>query len=148
MAAADEPLRYRRLRAPAEDQTALIEPPLAEIPALVARNLALAKDWERLSGFSFSFLRKEARWDWLYWHGREAPLAKPFIATGHQPTLYHPGVWFKNFLLSRIAGEVHGEAINLTVDNDTVAAATVRSAVSGASVSLAARRSPRISCAK
>lgn len=124
--AADEPLRYRRLRAPAEDQTALIEPPLAEIPALVTRNQELAKDWDRISGCDFSFLRQEGRWDWLLWHGRESSLTKPFIATGHQPSLYHPGVWFKNFLLSRIASEVQGEAINLTVDNDTVVSAGIR----------------------
>lgn len=126
MPAADEPLRYRRLRAPAEDQTALIEPPLAEIPALVARNQAAAKDWDRLSGVSFSSLQQEARWDWLLWHSREAPPSKPFIATGHQPTLYHPGVWFKNFLLARIAVEVQGEAIHLTVDNDAVGSPSIR----------------------
>jgi hypothetical protein len=137
MPAADEPLRYRRLRAPAEDQTALIEPPLAEIPALVARNQALAKDWSRLSGLPFALLRERARRDWLLWHGREALLSKPFIATGHQPALYHPGVWFKNFLLARIAGEVQGEALNLTVDNDTVSVATIR--VPGGSV-----QSPRV----
>jgi hypothetical protein len=34
--------------------------------------------------------------------------------------LYHPGVWFKNFLLVRIANEVQGEALHLTVNNDTV----------------------------
>lgn len=124
--AADEPLRYRRLRAPAEDQTALIEPPLAEIPVLVARNQELAKDWDRLSGCDFSFLRKEGRWDWLLMHGRENSLTMPFIATGHQPSLYHPGVWFKNFLLSRIANLVQGEALNLTVDNDTVGVAAIR----------------------
>lgn len=126
MPAADEPLRYRRLRAPSEDQTALIEPPLAEIPALVTRNQALAKNWDHLSGFSFSLLREGARWDWLLWHGREAPLSKPFIATGHQPALYHPGVWFKNFLLSQVTGEVHGEALHLTVDNDTVETPSIR----------------------
>lgn len=126
MAAADEPLRYRRLRAPAEDQTALIEPPMAEIPAIVARNQELAKDWDRLSGSSFSFLRQEGRWDWVLWHGREDSLSKPFIATGHQPPLYHPGVWFKDFLVSRIADEVQGESLHLTVDNDTADSVSIR----------------------
>ncbi|MGI8980748.1 MAG: hypothetical protein ACR2FY_16090 [Pirellulaceae bacterium] len=124
--AADDPLRYRRLRAPAEDQSALIEPPLAEIPALVARNQELAKDWDRLSGCAFSFLREHGRWDWLLWHGSDELLSKPFIATGHQPTLYHPGVWFKNFLVSRIASEVQGEALHLIVDNDTVGTTNIR----------------------
>src|SRR5258706_11753660 len=101
MAAADEPLHYRRLRAPAEDQRALIDPPRAEIPALVARNQAAAKDWDRLSGYPLTLLREQARSAWLLRHWGEDIRARPLIATGHQPTLYHPGVWFKNFLLER-----------------------------------------------
>src|SRR5205814_875253 len=98
----------RRLRAPAEDQTALIDPPLAEIPALVARNQAAAKDWDRLSGYPLAELRDQARSAWLLRRLGEDIPDKPFIATGHQPMLYHPGVWFKNFLLERIAAQVGG----------------------------------------
>ena len=127
MAAVDEPLRYRRLRAPAEDQTALIEPPLAEIPALVARNQALANDWDRLSGVAFSAIRNAARDELRLWlEGSSSEPKKPFIAAGHQPTLYHPGVWLKNFLLSEIARQVGGEAINLTVDNDAIRSPSIR----------------------
>lgn len=126
MAAADEPLRYRRLRAPAEDQTALIEPPLGQIPALVARNQNLAKDWDRLSGVLFSTLRKNARDDLASAADRPFERSTPFIAAGHQPTLYHPGVWLKNFLLSETARKVRGEAVNLTVDNDAIRTPAIR----------------------
>lgn len=51
------------------------------------------------------------------------------IMSGHQPTLFHPGVWFKNFAIDRIARVVaEGQsrssqprdvvAINLVIDND------------------------------
>ncbi len=124
--AADEPLRYRRLRAPAEDQTALIQPPLAEIPALVARNQALAKNWDRLSGISFSTLRHNARDDLASAADGTFLTGKPFIAAGHQPQLFHPGVWLKNFLLSEIARRAGGVGVNLTVDNDAIRVPAIR----------------------
>ncbi len=127
MTAAGEPLRYRRFRAPVADQTALIEPPIAEIPALVARNQTLAKDWDRHSGVHFSAIGTSARDDLKRWLDvTHSDIGKPFIATGHQPTLYHSGVWLKNFLLSEIARQVGGEAINLTVDNDVIRSPNIR----------------------
>ncbi|MEM9368111.1 MAG: hypothetical protein AAGD07_19120 [Planctomycetota bacterium] len=41
-----------------------------------------------------------------------------FVLSGHQPTLFHPGVWFKNHTLHRIAQEKRAVGINLVVDND------------------------------
>jgi hypothetical protein len=46
--------------------------------------------------------------------------------TGHQPRLFHPGVWFKNFALSRLAQAVNGVAIHLIVDNDATGGSAVR----------------------
>jgi hypothetical protein len=40
------------------------------------------------------------------------------VATGHQPELYHPGVWIKDFLLQRLAEETSATAIDLVVDSD------------------------------
>ncbi|WP_146115578.1 MULTISPECIES: hypothetical protein [Pirellulaceae] len=54
----------------------------------------------------------------------------PVIMTGHQPALYHPGVWFKNFLVDRIASRVQGVAINVIIDNDVAPAPSI-SALSG-----------------
>src|SRR5690606_15285346 len=42
----------------------------------------------------------------------------PLFVTGHQPQLFHPGVWFKNFLISRLAAAHHGLAVHLLIDND------------------------------
>ena len=40
------------------------------------------------------------------------------VVTGHQPQLYHPGIWVKDFLLQRIAGDIGAAAIDLVVDSD------------------------------
>ncbi len=40
------------------------------------------------------------------------------LVTGHQPRFYHPGVWFKNFLLAEVAAQSGAIAINLIVDTD------------------------------
>ncbi|MDZ4178958.1 MAG: hypothetical protein U1E29_06970, partial [Coriobacteriia bacterium] len=39
--------------------------------------------------------------------------------TGHQPTLFHPGVWVKNFLIDHFARETGATALNLVVDSDS-----------------------------
>lgn len=40
------------------------------------------------------------------------------VVTGHQPEIYHPGVWVKDFLLQRLADETGAAAIDLVVDSD------------------------------
>ncbi len=40
------------------------------------------------------------------------------IATGHQPELFHPGVWYKNFSADRLAKSSGGMALNLIIDSD------------------------------
>jgi hypothetical protein len=40
------------------------------------------------------------------------------VMTGHQPQLYHPGIWVKDFLLQRLADETSAVAIDLVVDSD------------------------------
>lgn len=43
----------------------------------------------------------------------------PVVAAGHQPDLYHPGVWVKSFLLQGLAGRVGATALNVVVDSDS-----------------------------
>lgn len=54
------------------------------------------------------------------------PEKQPLLVSGHQPRFYHPGVWYKNFLLKKAAHEVGGIPINLIVDTDEVGAMEVR----------------------
>ena len=42
----------------------------------------------------------------------------PLVVTGHQPELFHPGVWAKNFASRQIADQCGGSALNLIVDID------------------------------
>ncbi len=49
----------------------------------------------------------EAAWDYTRSY-RDVPLPPmapdtPLLLAGHQPQLFHPGVWFKNFVLGRLA---------------------------------------------
>lgn len=41
-----------------------------------------------------------------------------WIMGGHQPELFHPGVWMKNAVVSELASELGGVGLNLVVDND------------------------------
>ena len=48
------------------------------------------------------------------------------ILTGHQPHLFHPGVWWKNFALSALGRKLRANPIHLLIDNDTAAPASIR----------------------
>lgn len=72
---------------------------------------------------------KEARRELLgaaiRWSGQylDADLSTPagdpsLMLSGHQPELFHPGVWFKNFVLDKWQSVTGQLSINLVVDND------------------------------
>ena len=42
----------------------------------------------------------------------------PIIQTGHEPILYHPGVWIKNHLAHYLVKKLGGIGVNMIVDND------------------------------
>ncbi|NDC62846.1 MAG: hypothetical protein EBZ59_02410 [Planctomycetia bacterium] len=52
-------------------------------------------------------------------------IARPIVMGGHQPELFHAGVWLKNSVLDAYARAVGGTAINLVVDTDRCARASV-----------------------
>jgi hypothetical protein len=51
---------------------------------------------------------------------------RTIIATGHQPELFHPGVWFKNFLTDAVASKLNAVAANMVVDNDLARSSSIR----------------------
>lgn len=53
--------------------------------------------------------------------GQDVPAVKAqrWIVTGHQPELFHPGVWAKNFAVHRLARQTGAVGLNLIVDQDT-----------------------------
>jgi hypothetical protein len=56
----------------------------------------------------------------------DPPLDVPFLVTGHQPELFHPGVWIKNFAVAGLARKHAGAGINLVVDDDIPKWASIR----------------------
>lgn len=136
----DREIEYRPLRAPREDGQALIDPPLASAGELLAANAArrAARDYD-LQGRPLAevaregrleLLRRATRYTGQYRATPEADRAEAdlprLVLAGHQPQLFHPGVWFKNFVLSSLA-QAHGAvAVNLLIDSDTIKTASIR----------------------
>jgi hypothetical protein len=54
------------------------------------------------------------------------PAGAVWYVGGHQPTLFHPGVWVKNFVVGALARREQGIGLNLVVDNDTLSTTAVR----------------------
>ena len=131
-------LQYRRLHVPREDHAALVDPPWEAMAGQIDENLRLHGQYDYdFQGRSLRELSREARrgllvearrWTQTY---RDVDLATdvsegPIFLAGHQPQLVHPGVWFKNFALDRLARRHHAVAVNLLVDNDTVKDTAIR----------------------
>ncbi len=64
------------------------------------------------------------------------------VMSGHQPELFHAGVWFKNFLISQLAAQSGAIAINFLVDNDLCRNAAIRVPSVGANGSVVAQSIP------
>lgn len=56
----------------------------------------------------------------------EQAVDTPWLVAGHQPELFHPGVWFKNFLLSQANEQTKCIALNLVIDNDLCRSPAIR----------------------
>lgn len=125
-------------RAPAVDGGLLEQPPLADAPALLRKNADSLAAWshdfqgrdaERLRAMARAQVLVEAR----AFHaemGLDLPEASvqgsPLVVTGHQPELFHPGVWVKNFAVSSLSHAVSGSGLNIIVDNDVPKAPSIR----------------------
>ena len=125
----------RRLRAPATDGGVLIDPPEKAIAGQIAANSAQLAGWDYdFQGRRAYLLRAAVRQEvvaaaqaFLERHDLSAPsiavddpglAERPLVVTGHQPELFHPGVWIKNFVTASIADASAGVGLNLIVDND------------------------------
>ncbi len=132
-------IQPRRLRAPREDGHALIDPAPIDGIAWIARNIQTRRLQQAdLGGHALADLAAEARTRMLaaaigytaeyrdVSSCRVADKQAPVVMVGHQPELVHPGVWFKNFVLSELARRVDGVAVHLLCDNDHVRATSLR----------------------
>ena len=129
-------MALRPLRAPRKDGSVVAEPPLAEASRLLERNRhTLAMHGPDLLGRPWREIRLQARRTALalareYLTGAGEPLPSgedlPIIMAGHQPELFHPGVWVKNFALNGLARAWGGLGVNLVVDNDILKVVGIR----------------------
>lgn len=137
MTSASSAPRARRYRAPTADRSVLIDPPWSTVPEFLDENVArrASTSGRELAGCSIAELSRRAREeivaaarDYTATY-RDVPaqinVDRVFLA-GHQPELFHPGVWAKNFALSQLADSTGGTAINLLVDSDTLKRTTIR----------------------
>lgn len=108
--------KHQRYRAPSDDNTTLVVPPLDQFSF---REFERTSQFEALQELARAELADAARtYTATYRDVPEPTAAGPLILTGHQAELFHPGVWFKNFVLSRLAAEHGGTGIHLVIDTD------------------------------
>ena len=124
-------LQYRRLRAPGEHGGVLIEPPASSLEGIVENNRQLSQEYDYdCQGRSLADLANEARRGLLDEARRYTQTYRDVESTscdtpdilmaGHQPELFHAGVWFKNFALATLAERPDTVSVNLLIDNDPV----------------------------
>ncbi|MDB5352923.1 MAG: hypothetical protein JWN86_4170 [Planctomycetota bacterium] len=126
------------LRTPKTDQAVLAVPPLEQAARLLSTNAKHLARWDydfqgrrssRLRDFARTQILERSR-EYLARFGVALPDTLdpqlPLVVTGHQPELFHPGVWIKNFAIAAIANEQGGTALNLIVDNDIPKSSTIR----------------------
>lgn len=108
-------LRFDLLQAPAEDGRVLIEPPAAEWPSLMERNLReqSSHDNLQLAGTDLRTVREETRRRLF----GEKP-SESIVSCGHQPEFVHPGVWAKHVVVHHMARLTGALGADLVVDND------------------------------
>ncbi|MDH3718421.1 MAG: hypothetical protein OES79_09910 [Planctomycetota bacterium] len=149
MSVTEDDLQYRRLQAPQEDGAVFCDPPPGAIDDRLADNLqrqtdsssAIAQAYAQYDcqGRSLEDLARQARQELLTsavtytssygtptLAGATADPTAPLIMTGHQPQLFHPGVWCKNFAAARLAAQQGGVAVHLIIDSDVCKSRAVR----------------------
>ncbi|WP_417397885.1 hypothetical protein [Gimesia chilikensis] len=128
------------LRVPRSDDVVFSRPDLSEIIADAEANRSMFEACSReRSGKIISSLRSWARKAVLEEAARYTseltgtPVELPadlderlLFMTGHQPALFHPGVWVKNLLVGNVARQTGGLSLNLIVDNDLVSTTSIR----------------------
>ncbi|MEM8736519.1 MAG: hypothetical protein AAGG44_19975 [Planctomycetota bacterium] len=134
---------YQQYRAPREHQSALVVPPFRSLSDHLGSgsSIEFGSDLE-ICGKSLPSVRRLARQEARtiaeqYTRSySDLPTelenrisafddSVPLLTAGHQPELFHSGVWFKNFLLHRLCHE-NGVGINFFVDNDLCRSTSIR----------------------
>lgn len=111
----------RRFRAPKGNGEVLADPPFALVGEQSRRNRELLDTAEVvIDGTPLRQFRRVCRLEVSDLHDD-----RYLFVTGHQPELFHPGVWAKNFSLNGLARRLNAIPLNLIVDNDTMKSAHI-----------------------
>lgn len=132
-------LQYRRLRAPSKHGQTLQDPPLESAKKIIRENLEANAGDVLIGDTRLGELRKLGRrevFELACLHtssyrnvslfAGSAQTNRQIVMSGHQPRLFHPGVWYKNFALSSLSSNLNCTAINLVVDNDICGVAAIK----------------------
>lgn len=124
----EDPVPYVAYEVPRHDRTAFVHPAIASAGHLLSHSRAAAAHWDlKLGEVPIAFWRAQARQELLEAAVRYTSAYRPYdgvvdpdriVMAGHQPELFHPGVWFKNYALSVIGRDYQATAVNLVIDND------------------------------
>jgi len=119
-----------RRTTPAGHGEVLTEPDRQQWAALARANAAASAAWDfSVAGLHVQDLRRLARSEAIeraraFSARLGVPVAQVvdvpdlLVMAGHQPELYHPGVWIKVFLLQQLGEETGAAALDLVVDTD------------------------------
>ena len=127
----------QRFRVPRDDRSILAIPRLETAPRLVDQNRQLfAQTSCSLHDRRLADLRAASRLaaltiarDYtasLVQADLPESTSESLVVSGHQPELFHVGVWAKNFTLSGVARRSQSIAVNLVIDNDTLNGTSLR----------------------
>lgn len=105
------------IRAPGSHGELACDPPLADLPRLLAKLASKGKTIESWKGRLRSLARLEFSQN-LCEHFPGLDPEKPWVGTGHQPELFHPGVWAKNFIAGGMGSALGNPSLNVVIDTD------------------------------
>lgn len=109
----------------------LCSPPFSAWAGLMRQNAEASASWpEPLRALRAQSraeaVREAVRFSASIGLGTSGGADAPIVMTGHQPQLYHPGVWVKDFLLQRLCDSTGASGIDLVVDTDAAEAVALR----------------------
>src|SRR5688572_20438591 len=108
-------IKHPDWKAPADDGAVLIWPEPAQLLAQTRDNhkRLSSSDTVRIQNAPLSHLRRAMRAFLGHANGDQ-----PLLGSGHQPELYHAGVWVKDVLIDQAARKLNGAGIHFAVDTD------------------------------
>ncbi len=128
-----------RLRAPSEHGQALIRPAVTTAETFLAQYQAqlsgqnqriwLGKPWSEIVATARHDLYVQAvkhSSEYLDSSNCDKNDTSRIVLLGHQPELFHAGVWFKNFLAATLSERLSAVTINLLIDNATLNTPTIK----------------------